>query len=575
MLRLGHGKADFAEFEKFGYHYVDRTQFIEVLENQDISYFLFLRPRRFGKSLWISTLKYYYGIQYQAKFQALFGKYYIGKNPTPFANQYLILYFNFSGINTENKTVLKESFLHSVWNNIVAFCQDYPHLFSEEDTKEISAQKNSEDLIRIFFRMLQNSAQKIYLLIDEYDHFTNELLSFDFHTFQNSVSKNGWIRKFYEVLKNAANQGIIERMFITGVSPVTLDSLTSGFNIATNITLDSRFHHLLGFTQAEVEYILKGIGVAEEDFEESMKILKEWYNGYLFNAEEKGRLYNANMVLYFANKYLERHKIPTDLLDNNIASDYRKIRGMFNIQNKESENIKALDTLLNEGSIQVNLTLSFNFEMNFTQADFISLLFYTGFLTIKSRDEFDFYELEIPNRVIEGLYRNYFLQVIEEEAHFSQDLSTLRLALKSLILDNNPQPIVQILTGTLKALSVRDYRSMSEKHIQAIFFSYLNLIKEYSVKSEYEAEGQYYDIFMRKNALASPRMINEFLFEFKYVRNAGDIATETLDKKTTQQVKRYLNHQEIQKHPNLHAWRIIIVKDEAKVCDEVAFEIVG
>lgn len=573
MIRLGRGTADFAEFAERNLYYVDRTNYIEILENLSATYNIFLRPRRFGKSLWISTLKYYYGIQYKDRFTELFGKYYIGKNPTPYANQYLILQFNFSGIDTENKTMLKEAFYSSVKNSVSIFLNTYTTIFTENEKESILAQKSAETIINTLFSVLRKSTTKVYLLIDEYDHFTNELLSFNFRLFKDVVTKNGWVRKFYEVFKNAANDGVIARMFITGISPVTIDSMTSGFNITTSFTNDIRMHNLLGFTKSEVEILFKAIEIQENHIKKSLSIAKEWYDGYLFTERVEERLYNPNMVLYFMHKYLEKNEIPTKLLDINIASDYTKIANVFKIGNQEEQYYDTLNKLLNKEPVPIELTESYSFERDFNTSDLLSLLFYMGFLTIQDYKRSK-YILTIPNRVIHQLYYDYFIHIISRKSSTLKDVTILSNHLDTFIYENDLIPLANLLAQTIKELSVRDKRSIDEKHIQAIFFAFLNLVKCYNTKSEYESNGQYYDIFMQKNDLADSEVIYDFLLEFKYVKKAGDIALETLDKQTVKQVKRYLKHEEIKKYPNLRAWRIIIVKDEVKVCREVEYEVI-
>ncbi|MEY4928243.1 MAG: hypothetical protein RI894_2681, partial [Bacteroidota bacterium] len=227
MIKIGYGVADFETMVQRGFYYVDRTDHIELLENVSSQYLAFLRPRRFGKSMWISVLQYYYGIQYKEKFDFLFGNYHVGKKPTPEANSYLILRFNFSGIGTETDEQLIQSFLLAVCGAVGNFMNNYPAYFNDEKRKTILQNKMPHDVMREFFDHLNGIDRKVYLLIDEYDHFANELIALRLDTFKKLVTQNGWVRKFYEALKNGANDGVIGRMFITGVSPIMLDSLTS------------------------------------------------------------------------------------------------------------------------------------------------------------------------------------------------------------------------------------------------------------------------------------------------------------------------------------------------------------
>ncbi len=571
MIKIGYGKADYRELITRGFYYVDRTQFLEVLESMGTEYLVFLRPRRFGKSLWISLLEYYYGVQYENIFEQLFGNTYIGKNPTSSKNNYYVLRFNFSGLDTQTDEGLSAAFLLAVQTGVNSFITRYKHIFTRLVTAHILEQKDAALCMRLFFAHLLDAdiGNKIYLLIDEYDHFANELISFRMGAFRNIVSKNGWVRKVYETFKIAANEGLIEKMFITGVSPIMLDSMTSGFNITANCTLSRNLHNLLGFTEAEVKGLLMGIEIPENKMPELLEVLKNWYNGYCFNSDTNELVYNSDMVLYFIEQYKQSKQSPKKMLATNIASDYNKIKQLFAIGGQEQQKWEYVDKLMQGQKIRLELTDIFSFERNFTTSDFLSLLFYMGFLTIdKTGFDASIY-LKMPNRVIANLYQDYFIQIMNDRAGIDSDIFALKESLYTLVAENQPLPLLNILCETLKALTHRDFQKMDEKHIQTMFFCYVNLLQVYDTKSEYQSEKQYYDIVMLKNGLANELVINEFLFEFKYLKKGTPRQIEKDANEAQQQIERYLQHKQIQRHPNLHAWQIVIVGDELEVCQEV------
>jgi hypothetical protein len=571
MIQIGYGKADFRELITRGFYYVDRTRFLEVLESMGAEYLIFLRPRRFGKSLWISLLQYYYGLQYKNEFEQLFGNTYIGKKPTNSKNNYYILRFNFSGLSTETDELLTEAFVKSVRKGVRRFFQDYPDFHHLERQQEILNERQAAIMVGNLLSTDSNNQKKVYLLIDEYDHFANELIAFRMDSFRNIVSKNGWVRKFYETLKIAANEGVIEKMFITGVSPIMLDSMTSGFNIASNRTLTPSLHNMMGFTEDEVRDLLRGIEISETQLPELLEVLKSWYNGYRFSKRGKDLIYNADMVLYFVEEYKQYQEAPEKMLSTNIASDYNKIKQLFSIGGHEQEKWDFVDKLLKGEKIEVEITDIFSFERNFTTTDFLSLLFYMGFLTIDSVSFDTSVYLKMPNRVIANLYQDYFIQIMNEIGGLDTDISTLRNALNALVRDNNPYRILAILCETLKALTHRDFQKMDEKHIQTMFFCYVNLLQVYDTKSEYQTEKQYYDIVMLRNGLANELVINEFLFEFKYLKKGTPKQVERSEAEAKAQIEGYLQHKQIQRHPNLHAWQIVIVGDELEVCKEIFY----
>ena len=236
MKKLPYGISNYEELIQDNYYYVDKTKYIEKLENLAEKRIMFLRPRKFGKTLFTSTLENYYDINKKEKFERLYGETYIGKNPTPLKNSYYILRFNFSGIDTENEETTMRGFKREVSSSINAFVKKYNLDFfvnTEDDAENIL-----DNLIKSF--EYQKLEQKMYVIIDEYDHFANELLSFNTGKFKELVSKNGKVRKWYEILKKGT-ESVVDRIFITGVAPITLDSLTSGFNICSDKTMDERF----------------------------------------------------------------------------------------------------------------------------------------------------------------------------------------------------------------------------------------------------------------------------------------------------------------------------------------------
>ncbi len=383
---------------------------IPALEKWSSRYPVFLRPRRFGKSLWISVLHHYYGLEYRDKFQQMFGDLYIGQHPTTSANSYMVLRFEFSRIDTATHESTYRGFLENTIEGVNLFMKSYGDYFKKEDIQMILAQKSPESVVKMLFTAVRTNEipHKVYLLIDEYDHFANELLSFDLERFKSNVSRNGFVRKFYESFKTATGDGVIDRLFITGVSPITMDSLTSGFNISDNISLNPLFHNLMGFTHVETEAILKKSDIPEAKIPALMSDLVEWYDGYKFTRVNKGALFNPDMLLYFLKEYSIAGTYPDDMLDTNIVSDYRKIRNMFNIGGEEMDRLELLDELTKIGYIDFTLTRPYNPETPFNDDDFLSLLFYKGMLTFKEARSSD-WRFEVPNYVI----KNSILSILQ------------------------------------------------------------------------------------------------------------------------------------------------------------------
>ncbi|MBL7795434.1 MAG: AAA family ATPase, partial [Saprospiraceae bacterium] len=363
--RFPYGVSNFDTMVSEGYYYLDRTAHIETLERMNSRFNFFLRPRRFGKSLFVSALQYYYGKEHKADFERLFGNYYIGQNPTPRANGYLVLKFDFSGIETDTIETTYRHFLANIQDGIVGMMRTYSDVFGKQEISAVLAADSPALAAQALMAAMKDKAEKIFLIIDEYDHFTNEIIAFNFNNFREIVSQNGFVRKFYEVLKKGTQTGVIDRMFVTGVSPVTLDSLTSGFNIGANLSLDLDLHDLMGFTEAETAGILRAADVPDDQLDTVRTDLRAWYNGYRFNREAVNRLYNPDMVLYFAMHYARYGKYPDRLLDPNVSSDYGKIRRMFRVGN-EGENLAILEQIVRDGAVQAAITAQFSFEKRWT-----------------------------------------------------------------------------------------------------------------------------------------------------------------------------------------------------------------
>jgi Predicted AAA-ATPase/PD-(D/E)XK nuclease superfamily len=535
MIKIPYGISDFESLQNEKFFYEDRTQFINKLEQWSSKYPVFLRPRRFGKSLFISTLHHYYGLEHKDKFQSLFGNLYIGQHPTELANSYMVLSFEFSRIDTATHESTYRGFLENVLEGVSGFMSVYKEYFTEEQRRFINNTTNPEAIVKTLFRFVKDNdiPHKIYLLIDEYDQFANELLSFDLERFKANVSGNGFVRKFYESFKTATRDGVIDRLFITGVSPITMDALTSGFNITDNISLNPVFHNMMGFTHTETETILKQADISSEQIPTMMKDLTEWYDGYLFTPDVDTPLFNPDMLLYFLKEYSINNKYPYEMLDTNIVSDYRKIRQTFKIGGDETDKLQLLDDLTKVGYIDFPLTRIFNLEATFTEDDFLSLLFYTGMLTFKETLSSD-WRFEIPNYVIKKLYFEYFGAIYLEKTHFAKSHRPITKTIDAMMNDAQPEAFFKVVEYVLQENhSNRDEMAYGEKHLQTLMIALLFPYKAFKIHSEYESKRTYPDIFLER---IPDRKINfEVVIELKYVKkSAADTVNDVISDAKTQ-----------------------------------------
>jgi hypothetical protein len=570
MIRIPYGISNYETLVGEGYIYIDRTNFIELIEER-YRYIFFLRPRKFGKSLFLSMLDYYYNIKYKDDFERLFGQFYIGRKPTKMANQYLILRLDFSQIETSSFEKTYDGFTTNVRFGAENFYGRYPQFFNEADIERVRKYDNPSAIIQDVINQVElKTSYKIYLLIDEYDHFANEILSFRYNEFMEMVGQNGFVRKFYETIKVGTQKAVIDRLFVTGVSPITLDSLTSGFNIATNISLRPELNELMGFVETEVVDILKGVGVANVDLDHVLGEMREWYNGYKFSVDAENRVYNSNMVLYFAREFLYNKKYPTELLDPNIASDYNKIRKSFKIKGREKENLVHLDKLVKTGTLKSELVQSFDLEKRFDTADFISLLFYQGIITIWKND-LDNIIFKMPNYVIKQLYFQYFHKVILEQSELDEEGINVKDKINQLAKFNDFVPLVRYAEEVLQELSLRDKMNFDEKHVKTIFTSAFYTSKVYHIHNEFEVkksktEKGYVDLLLTKRPPFEPKF--QFVIEFKYLKKESAHKAETVKQQAIKQLQAYLEHDErLQKLEELKAYVIVFVGNKGEIVE--------
>jgi hypothetical protein len=568
MLKLPYGVSNFTKLANEDYYFVDRTAYIAQVEQMNEPYLFFLRPRRFGKTLFVSMLQCYYGLEYAAQFVDHFGNYVIGQKPTSLANQYMVLRLDFSQINTKSRESTFIGFLENINQGVSQFLSAYQEYYTEADTHYIFAAAEPSIVVSRLFERTKNHQisdklqHKIYILIDEYDHFANELVAFRLEEFKESVSRNGYVRKFYESIKAATGVGVVDRIFITGVSPLTLDSLTSGFNIGKHLSLDIQFHHMMGFTEQEVSDILSGVGLETSRLPDTLADLRQWYNGYLFNSKAKVKLYNPDMVLYFASEFSRTREYPEELLDTNIASDYGKLRDLFRVEGQEVQNLAVLNELITGGQVAAQLTRQFSFEKDFTRDDLISLLFYLGIVTIKAA-ELSRFIFEPPNFVITQLYFTYFQQVVLRRASLRADDLRIYDRVLKLAQENDIAPLIEAVESILLQLSNRDAVGFDEKYVKAIFASLLYPTQIYTVFSEYETKRRYVDLLLTRRPPIDPNF--QFAFELKYIKQQDAEQLETVKAEGLTQIRNYLRHEKLRVLSDLRAWLVIFVGPKAQV----------
>lgn len=558
-MKFIYGESNFRKLRTEGAWYVDKTRYIDLLEHDPAPHALMLRPRRFGKTLFVNMLGWYYDQRHADLFEPLFTGTYIYDHPTPKRHSYMMLTFNFSGINTETLEDANAGFCSNVESSIRLFTGLYKHHVSKDDRQYILNHQTPADMMTALFQYLAETGLEkcVYVTIDEYDHFANNLLSQGKQMFKDLVRTDGYVRPFYEALKEGT-ETVVDRMFITGVLPILLDSLTSGFNIAKNCSTDARFNRMFGFTEEEVEPILAHLN---EDVKP--KDIRTYYNGYRFSPDDETTLYNSDMVIYYAIQTSLEQGPPRIMIDPNVISDYRKIRAILSIGERDVEE-QVLTQIIEQERIALRamtdvFVLTAETEFQFDARAAISLLFYMGYLTITDSDSLSM-TLAMPNLVLKSLYWDYMQHTLRRRGQIRLDGLKHDAMFLSLV-DGDIALLIELTEQFLKGLSNRDYEHFDEKYIKVVMLSLLPDVNIYIPHSEYEVDADgYVDLYLQ--AAFEPQKSAHYFIELKYVKaRAAKSVEERKAREGREAMTRYLNSPAAQGITNLQAYVLVFRKD--------------
>ena len=548
MKALPYGLSDFPRIRCEDYYYVDKTRFIEMLERQP-PYLFLIRPRRFGKSLFLAMLEAYYSIDYAGRFEELFGELYIGQHPTKRHNSYMVLRFNFSEVSSKLEFV-ERSFCEYCCMVMKNFILKYEHLLGSGIWEVVNPDEtNPEQMLAALKEYVSRTdCPRIYLLIDEYDNFTNTILSsYGQERYQEKTHGEGFIRGFFNNIKaSTSNAGAaVERLFITGVSPITMDDVTSGFNIGTNISMLPQFNDIIGFGEDEVRKMItyyKDENALPEDVtvDRLVELMKPWYDNYCFSSRKlEERMFNSDMTLYFLNSYLQQQLPPETMVDNNIRTDYSKLRHLIRIDKTFGVNTSVIQQIVTEGSITAQISTSFPAEKLTDTENFKSLLFYFGMLSIQGTD-FGSAILGIPNLTVREQLYTYLVEAYREAKMFDLDLSSFSGLVKEMALRGEWEAVFRFFARELERQSaIREFID-GEAHVKGFLLAYLGLTQGYVLFPEHESSKGYADFYMMPDLLHQPDIAYSYIVEVKYTkRDASEGEIASLKKEAAEQLVRY------------------------------------
>ncbi|MDQ1350068.1 MAG: hypothetical protein QG657_369 [Acidobacteriota bacterium] len=561
---IPYGVSDFDILRQSNCYYVDKTRYIAAIEKKG-RYLFLIRPRRFGKSLFLGIMDAYYDIHYKDRFDYFFMGTDIHRNPTREKNSYLVFKLNFSAV-SPHISGIEETFLDYIKESAYGFVQKYQKLLDidlKTAKEELFSKKNASEVMVTLLRYCKIQDQKIYVIIDEYDNFANTILSESGEReFEKITHGEGFFRAFFNVLKAGTTdtEAPISRLFMTGVSPITLDDVTSGFNIAEQISLDSDLNEIMGFTRPEVETMIeyyRQTGKIRHSTPELLEMMSQWYNHYRFSLHASSEVFNTVHVLYFLKEYMKDSLVPDTLIDYNARIDYMKLRHLIVIDQKgairTNGNFSILRQIIADGFTHSSLIKSFPIDELTKPNHFVSLLYYFGLLTITGIDEEKKAVLKIPNEAVKRLYYDYIKETYEETGLFTIDLSKYEAMMKEMAFHGQWEPLIEYLAQQVdKSMGIRDLIT-GERAIQAFLNVYLGLSALYIVYSEKELEKGYADLVLEPFLAQYPQLKYSYLIEIKYIKPQGKKKTlppgniKKIREEAEDQLKRYSPDEKFQK----------------------------
>ena len=554
--QIPYGIQDFVQVITQNYYYVDKTMYIPKLEDSHNNLFC-IRPRRFGKSVLLSMLHAYYDCRTKDKFQEWFGDLWIGKNPTPLQGRYQILHLDFSQVGgmIEN---LEEKFNFYLGVQLNGFVRDYLEFYSEKVQRQVEETKDAGGKLAIIQSEARSKSYPLYLIIDEYDNFTNTVLNEQGENVYWAITHaEGFYRDIFKKFK-----GSFERIFMMGVSPVTLDDVTSGYNIGWHISTKEEFNQMLGFSTEDVRemftyYKSEGKIPADSDIEAIIKEMKPWYDNYCFSEDAlltQSKVFNCDMVLYYLRNYMSRGQSPKEMIDPNTKTDYNKMKKLIQLDKLDGDRKGVLHSIIEDGEIICNLVETFP-AYKITDPDiFPSLLFYYGMLTIKGTFGSQLI-LGIPNNNVRNQYYGFLLDEYQKVNRVN--LNNLSTLFTYMAFDGKWKECLEYMaTEYAKVSSVRDGIE-AERNLQGFFMAYLSMNNYYYTAPELEMNHGYCDFFLLPDLTHYPTK-HSYIIELKVLSKAEFNAMSKDGKHTKAELQWQEAVEQIQKYaaaPRVEALR--------------------
>ena len=568
--RIPYGISDFKQVRKENKYLVDKSMFFERMERA--GNFLFLvRPRRFGKSLFLNMLEAYYDINEKDNFQELFKGMYAAEHPTEYRNKYQVLHLDFSRVGSDIEN-LSSNFNNYLSGQCESLIRKYASLYPKGCEDEVLRGKTGIDMLNRLNNVARDSGCSLYLIVDEYDNFTNNVLNVKGQqAYHDLTHGTGFYRDVFKLFK-----GMFDRIIMLGVSPITLDDLTSGYNIALNMTIDSRFNQMLGFSEDDVRQMIryyKDAGAIKPEVSEDSIIadIKPWYDNYCFAKDSFGcepSMFNSDMVCYYMSTLVDTGKKPDELIDPNTMTDYGKLKRLIKIDKTEGKRTEIIHNIAEKGFIKARVVSHFPAERMMEFGNFVSLLYYYGMLTIGGVIG-ERLKLIIPNNNVRLQYYQYLLE--EYSSIHSVDISGLDDYFDQAALDGNWQPLLSFICKAYHDTTAVRQLIEGERNLQGFMNAYLTLTNYYLVAPEMEFSHGYCDFFLLPNYTVYPMVAHSYILELKYLKTDATEAEATLQwTDAVAQIKTYVTDRKLQSM--LHGTQLHLIVVQIKGYDVVKME---
>ena len=568
--RMPYGIADFKQIRNENLYFVDKTMFFEKMERA--GNFLFLvRPRRFGKSLFLDMLETYYDINEKDNFQELFKGLYVADHPTPEQGEFQVLHLDFSLVGSDLDN-LYENFNTYCGQVMDSFIDTYQRYYSPQIVEKVHSEKSAAGKLNIVRLEAKKAQLKLYLIVDEYDNFTNNVLNVKGQQAYHELTHGtGFYRDIFKLFKP-----MFYRIIMLGVSPITLDDLTSGYNIALNMSLDARFNQMLGFSEKDVREMIryyKAVGAIGDDKTEDAIIndMKPWYDNYCFADDSFGvepSMFNCDMVCYYMSMLVDTGKRPKSMVDPNTMTDYGKLKRLIEIDNMEEHRLHVIHEIAEKGFIYGTLVSHFPAERIMDYDNFVSLLYYYGMLTIGGvRGES--LKLIIPNNNVRIQYYQYMLD--EYQTIHALPVANLRNAYDGAALDGDWRPLIEFICKAYHDTTAVRQLIEGERNLQGFMNAYLTLTNYYQVAPEMEFSHGYCDFFLLPNYLTYPMVAHSYILELKYLKTEATEAEATKQwEEAVEQIKTYAADKKLRSM--LHGTQLHAIVIQIKGYDLVRFD---